>query len=138
MFTDLKRSWNRLKNAPPGKRFCQQYEANQREARPAWAKPVWILLGVAITAGGVVALPAPGPGFLIIGLGLAFLARESKHAARAADWLEVKGRAILAWSVKRWKAASTLGRVGIVTAGVAVAAGAGWLAWVLYLREKLT
>jgi uncharacterized protein (TIGR02611 family) len=57
-------------------------------------RPLMILLGLVIIAGGVVLLPAPGPGWLVIGAGAALLAREFLFLARFLDRLEVRLRRI--------------------------------------------
>ena len=67
-------------------------------------------VGLLIVAIGIVGLPAPGPGFLIIALGGAFLARESHAVARAMDWLEVRLRRVLHWARSAWKHAAPLAR----------------------------
>jgi hypothetical protein len=41
---------------------------------------------------GLVLLPLPGPGLLVITAGVLLMAEESHAAARALDWLEVKAR----------------------------------------------
>jgi uncharacterized protein (TIGR02611 family) len=75
------------------------------------------LLGVAITLGGLLLVPLPGPGWLIVLAGLALLATEFEPARRL---LEFARRTLLGWTV--W-----LGRQGVaVRAGV----GLGTLACV--------
>jgi hypothetical protein len=44
---------------------------------------------------GVVFLPLPGPGLLIIAAGALLVAEESLSAARALDWLERKARRLM-------------------------------------------
>ncbi|KNX37177.1 TIGR02611 family protein [Luteipulveratus halotolerans] len=55
------------------------------------------LVGLAIVAVGVAAIPLPGPGWLIVFLGLGVWASEFDWAARLLDW--VKGK-VTAWT--RW------------------------------------
>lgn len=133
MFDKLKRSWRQLKAGKPGHRFQSQYEAQQKRRRPAWVRPVWMAAGTAVMAVGVVALPAPGPGFLIIGLGAALVARESLIAARILDWIELRLRDAWAWLKDAWATAPwpVKGLAALFCAGTAVALG--WLAtvWVL-------
>ncbi len=85
MLEGLRRSWRLLKKGKPGHRFQSQYEAQQKSRRPAWARPVWLAAGTVIMALGVVALPAPGPGFLVIGLGGAPLRGESTELTGQPD-----------------------------------------------------
>jgi hypothetical protein len=50
-------------------------------------------------------MPLPGPGWPVVLLGAALLARESPRAARALDWVEARFRRLLSWGSL---AASTL------------------------------
>lgn len=93
----------------------------------AWRIGVTVL-GVAIVVGGIVLLPLPGPGWLIIFAGLGLLATEYEWAARLLRFARDQ--------VKRWTA--WLGRqpvwlrvlFGLLTAAVIVAAV--WVAWQVY------
>src|ERR671933_2994244 len=67
------------------------------------------LLGVAITVGGLLLVPLPGPGWLIVLAGLAVLATEFEPARRLLDFAPGRLAAWTAW----------LGRQGVaVRAGV--------------------
>jgi uncharacterized protein (TIGR02611 family) len=46
------------------------------------------VLGGVLTAIGVVLVPLPGPGWLVVFLGLAVLGTEFRWAARVAGWLK--------------------------------------------------
>ena len=135
MLDGLRRSWRRLRKGTPGHRFQSQYEAQQKSRRPAWHRPVWLAAGTVIIALGVVALPAPGPGFLVIGMGGALIARESSIAARALDRIELGLRAAWAWLKDAWALAPWPVKVlaVIVCSGTAVALG--WLAAVYFLSR---
>lgn len=61
------------------------------------------LLGVAVVAVGVVLLPLPGPGWLIIFGGLGILASEYPWAARLLRWARAQ---LLRWT--RWLAVQPL------------------------------
>lgn len=92
----LRSAWRGFRDAEPGTRFEQQHESNQKSRKSRrWARPVWILLGVVVVLIGFVALPAPGPGMLVIAGGAALLARESLLVARLLDGLEVRIRRLL-------------------------------------------
>ncbi len=75
------------------------------------------LLGVAITLGGLLLVPLPGPGWLIVLAGLALLATEFEPARRL---LEFARRTLQMWT-------SWLGRQGM---GVRAGVGVGTLACV--------
>lgn len=87
-------------------------------------KIVITICGLLLLAVGVIAMPYPGPGFLIILIGLAILAKEYEFAER---WLTKGERAYESW--KAW-----LGRqnviVGIIFFLVAAAVGLAML-WLM-------
>lgn len=135
MFKSLKQSWHRLKTGEPGRRFQQEYAAHQASRRTKWSRPLLLILGVVIVAVGLVALPAPGPGTLVLALGAALLARESKAVAKASDWLEVQLRRVARWAKEVWKGAPLWGKVAISLAGVALTALAGFGAFEVFVRR---
>jgi hypothetical protein len=85
----MKKAWRKFADRRPGTRFHQMYEEHQRAAKAGWVRVLWVVSGVAILAIGLVALPMPGPGTLIVALGAGLIARESSKLARALDSLEV-------------------------------------------------
>jgi uncharacterized protein (TIGR02611 family) len=91
----LRDNWERFKKAEPGTRFEKQYEANQRARKKKWTRSAMIALGVAVLLVGLVALPAPGPGTLVLAAGVALLARESRWIAEKADSAEVTLRRLV-------------------------------------------
>lgn len=135
MFKSLKQSWHRLKTGEPGRRFQQEYAAHQASRRTTWSRPLMIILGVIIVAVGLVALPAPGPGTLVLALGAALLARESKAVAKTSDWLELRLRHVGRWAGRSWNAAPWWGKVAISLAGVALTALAGFGAFEAFVRR---
>lgn len=96
MIEGLKRDWHRLRTGKPGDRFQGSQRAHAEARHGKWARFVSLGGGALLIAVGIVALPAPGPGWLIIGLGAALIARESAMVARALDAIEVKLRKVLA------------------------------------------
>ena len=94
MRTRLKRAWRRFADAPPGTRFERLHQEHQKGRHLQWMRPLMILLGIVVIAVGVVLLPAPGPGWLVIGAGAGLLARELLFLARFLDRLEVRVRRI--------------------------------------------
>ena len=91
-YMELKKEWRQFKSAKPGTRFTRQYESNQEERKHKWTRPAMIALGALIILVGIVALPAPGPGMLVIAAGAALLARESRWIAERLDAAEVSLR----------------------------------------------
>jgi uncharacterized protein (TIGR02611 family) len=131
----LKEHWQDLKRGRPGHRFQDHY-AKRHETGSSPARKVLFLGGGAlIVAAGIFFLPAPGPGFVIIFLGGGLMAQESKHAAKALDWAERRVRGVLKWAHHIWKRATTPLRVVIVSLGVLLAAGAGYIAYQIFLAK---
>jgi hypothetical protein len=81
-------------------------------------------IAVLILIVGIAMMPLPGPGFPIVLVGAALLARESSRAARALDWLEVKIRSVWAWGVHRWRKISPALKVSIFLVAAANLAAA--------------
>jgi uncharacterized protein (TIGR02611 family) len=100
-----------------------------RTGRIAWRVAVTVA-GVGIIAGGIVLLPLPGPGWLIIFAGLGLLATEYEWAARLLHY----GRRTLArWTAwvsdRHWAIQALIGVAGVVLLGALFAA-----AWWYYAR----
>jgi hypothetical protein len=76
-------------------------------------------------------MPLPGPGWPIVLLGAALLARESSRAARALDWLEVRFRRLLSWGVCRWQRAPFGLRCIAIVIALAVLGTGAWAVWSL-------
>lgn len=96
MFDSLKRKWHEFAERKPGTRFTEMYEEHQRAGKSRFKRVLFVIAGVVIVAIGIVALPAPGPGTLVIALGAGLIARESQKLAHALDRLELSLR-------KLWK-----------------------------------
>ena len=61
-----------------------------------WARKAIVgLAGVVVIAIGIVLIPLPGPGWLIVAGGLAILATEFPAARRQLDRLKAKARSLL-------------------------------------------
>lgn len=93
--------------------------------RLAWRLAI-TFIGVAVIAIGIVLLPLPGPGWLIIFAGLGLLATEYAWAARLLKWLRHQ---FLRWS--HWLAEQplwiqSLGTVLSVAVLAAIALAAWW------------
>ena len=100
-----------------------------RAGRWAWRCGVGVL-GVAVIALGIVLLPLPGPGWLIVFAGLAILASEFEWAARL---LRYARRKVSDW--RNWLAIQGRGaQVLLGVAGLAVLVGVVAAAWWVYSR----
>lgn len=67
-------------------------------------KPFIFLLGFAIVGTGIILLPLPGPGWVIIFAGFAILASEFEFAERVRDRLIHVLKLLIAWAQRAWKA----------------------------------
>lgn len=88
------------------------------------------VLGVAVIAGGIVLLPLPGPGWLIIFAGLGLLATEFEWAARLLRFARAKVSAWTDWIATRSRPMQLLVGLG----GLVILAGAVAAAWWYYAR----
>ena len=96
MLRRLKAGWRELKHGRPGRRFEERYlRARQGPACGRIRKCLLIAGGFLIVLVGIVFLPMPGPGMLIIAIGALMMAEESRAAARTLDWLEAKARRLV-------------------------------------------
>jgi hypothetical protein len=89
----LKRAWQKFKNRRPGFRFHGMYADHHKSAKAPWKRVAYVAGGIVVVVAGLIALPAPGPGTLIIALGMALIARESEKLANKLDRFEVYLRA---------------------------------------------
>ena len=128
-FGRLKRQWRDLAAARPGNRFQQRYARRQQARRSRYSGPLTIAAGVLIALFGLVMLPAPGPGMIVVLIGASFIAEESRVAARALDWIEVHARRALRRASRIWGQASIAVK-GLIL--LATGIGAGVLAWAAY------
>jgi hypothetical protein len=82
--------------------------------------------GLFIFVVGLVMLPAPGPGCVVVFVGAATMAEESFWVASLLDRIEVRGRRALIAAHRSWEQAS----VSLKAAGLVLATGAaalvGW------------
>jgi uncharacterized protein (TIGR02611 family) len=134
MLGRLKKQWKAVVQSPPGQRFRHRYEWRKKQrASPLW-KPLYLVVGTALFVLGLVLLPAPGPGFLVVFVGAAMVGQESLWVARLLDSAELRLRACLAWARRLWKRASAAARAAIIAAAALLAAGTGWTAYVVFLE----
>lgn len=131
MFESLRESWEELKKGEPGERFERHYERRQEEHHGHMQTVLFIGAGVLTLAAGVFFLAAPGPGWLVLFIGGALIAQESRRAARVLDWIELRVRRIAKWALGVWSGASTAVRAAIVALALVLVAGAGFGAWLV-------
>ncbi|NKF24576.1 PGPGW domain-containing protein [Solimonas marina] len=95
MFDALRRNWRLLKQAPAGERFQRYHEHRQHARRGPARRMLQLGGGAVITVIGVIMMPAPGPGTLVVIAGAALMAGESRSVARALDGTERRIRRLL-------------------------------------------
>lgn len=125
----FRQQWLDLTDAKPGTRFQHRYQQRRKKRGSPMAKVLYLVLGLALFLFGLVLLPAPGPGFLVLFPAAAMIAQESLMAAKALDWAEIKVRALLAWAKRAWRRASAALKAVTVTTAAFVAAAAAWAAY---------
>lgn len=62
------------------------------------------IIGWVVVLVGIIDLPLPGPGWVIIFLGFAILATEFAHAKRTRDWMVHVLKKITDWFQQQWQA----------------------------------
>jgi hypothetical protein len=95
MFRTLRLQWHNLTQAKPGRRFQNRYYARKRRRTGPFVKALYIAGGAVLMVLGIVLLPAPGPGALVLLLGAAITAQESLAVARLCDAAEIRARRLL-------------------------------------------
>src|SRR5882724_3905374 len=79
------------------------------------------LTGAAVIAVGIVLLPLPGPGWVIIFIGLGIWATEFRWAARLLRWVRSRVRAWTAWLGRRRLLTRAAVTVALAAATLAIA-----------------
>ena len=77
------------------------------------------MVGLAVLAVGIVAIPYPGPGWALVFLGLGILATEFRWAQRALHFVRVRYDKVMAWFRRQGRWVQVLGVA--FTAAVVVA-----------------
>ena len=102
MFGTLRHSWSDLKKGKPGERFQQRYRRVHQRPGGMVRKILILVGGVLIILVGLILLPAPGPGMLVVLIGAALTAQESFFVARTLDSAEVSLRRVAARIRRAW------------------------------------
>jgi hypothetical protein len=92
MLTRLKRELRLLQDAPAGSRFRRRHKRMLARKPPTWLRLARILGSALVAAAGVLLFALPGPGILVVILGLAMLGGEFAWVARMLDWGELQLR----------------------------------------------
>jgi len=85
------------------------------------------IVGSAIIIGGLLLVPLPGPGWLIVFLGLGILATEFRWASRLLGWSRYQLGRWSEWTRRRSRWVQTA--MGLGVACIVVGIFAGYIAW---------
>jgi len=106
--------------------FVDRYVRRNPLTRLVWRITVG-LVGTAIVVTGIILLPLPGPGWLIIFLGLGVLSTEFEWARRLLDYAKAQVDAWTGWVTRQSLAVRLL--IGLGTLAIVAAAAVGYVAW---------
>jgi uncharacterized membrane protein YdbT with pleckstrin-like domain len=96
MFDQLKKDWEILRENPPGARFQARYKYRKFHSPPSGLRRILkIAAGIILIPLGIVLWFIPGPGWLVIMVGLALLAGRFRWLSVSLDRLEVIIRRII-------------------------------------------
>ena len=102
---DIK-SWDRFVHTTPGRRFYERYKRKQQAKGSVWKRCALVAAGILVCLAGIFFLAVPGPGLLILAVGLALIAQESAGLARMLDRAEIRLRKLLKrinYKVRGWR-----------------------------------
>jgi hypothetical protein len=126
MIRTLRQTWRDFEESVPGKRFQERFERRQRSEKHFFQKALSVGGGILIMAAGLFFLAAPGPGVLVLLVGAGLIAQESFHVARALDWLEVRLRKLVGWSLHVWRHCPLVLKIAIVFLAIALLVAAAF------------
>ncbi len=125
----LRQHWHDIKRGRPGRRFRDRFEKSRRatgkKAGPG-RRALFLAVGVAALAIGVVLVVIPGPAIPFLFLGGALLATESRIIAGFMDWAEVRLRAVAGWVGLRWRRLPKAVRAVLLVLGAGASAASAY------------
>lgn len=134
MIQNLKKQWHLFLRSPPGRRFQEVHKRQKakRGGASAGRKRGLVIAGIAICLLGVVALPLPGPGTLVLGGGLMILAAESIVVARVLDRADKARASLMAKMRQSCQKLGTAKCVLLCACAAALFIGAAAALWVWF------
>ncbi len=134
MIEKAKENWRQFKESEPGHRFQDGYRRRQQSSSGRFSPRtlLGVVGGIAIVVGGLIAVPGPGPGWVITFVGLGLIAGEFRPIARFMDWAEVKLRALARWGADIWMSSSTVVKALICLAILLCIAALGYGSYHLF------
>lgn len=96
MFEKMKKDWRILRENPPGDRFQARYRHGREGSGPGAVNTIIrYILGILLILIGVILWFIPGPGWLFVFIGLAFIAGRSRWLSKWMDRAELWVRQVL-------------------------------------------
>ena len=133
MFGKVRRQWQAMVEAQPGKRFQARYEQRRRMRASVLWTPLYLILGSALFVLGLTMMVAPGPGLIVLFIGAALIGQESLVVARALDRAEVGLRRAAQAALRSWQRTSLVAKAAVAIFGACALAGAGWGAYAIFI-----
>jgi uncharacterized membrane protein HdeD (DUF308 family) len=130
--TPFRKTLRRLGSSGAGRRFQKVHSIESQKRKP-WVRSVKLLLGILLIAIGTFLLAVPGPGLLVILVGLGVLASGSRAVARLLDRSEVLARNSWHQTAKRWRESPWYGRIAFAALLAAMVAAAGFGVLIIFL-----
>lgn len=139
MIERARENWRRFKESEPGQRFQDRYRRHQENRRGELDPRTFLSIGggILVVVGGLIAVPGPGPGWLITFLGLGLVAGEFQPVARSMDRAEVKLRALARWVAGAWTSSSTAVKVSICLAILLCLVALVYVAYYLFFGSSI-
>ena len=97
------------------------------------------LVGLAVLAIGIIAIPYPGPGWALVFLGLGILATEFRWAQLALHWVKVRYDKVMDWFKRQGPWVKALGAAltgAIVVATLWLLGAVGWSAGLVGVEQE--
>lgn len=129
----LKASWRCVKHGRAGSRFvdCHRYKETLRRQHGNLTRNVDLVVGALLVLAGLVMMPAPGPGWPLLALGLALLGGEFVGVARWLDKTELLARWVINRFKQAWRDSTILVKVGLIFFVGSVAVAVCYFGWLL-------
>lgn len=111
--------------SPPGARFRDRYHRHheRRQRNSAFARSLYLALGMIVAVSSLLLAPLPGPGWATVFLGLGIVAGEHEPSAKLLDYAEVYLRRVGLRVQGLWLSSGSAGRMVMVMAGAMMATG---------------
>jgi hypothetical protein len=92
--------WKQFSEIPSGQRFIARYRARRSQPGGLLRKGLIVAAGLLLMLAGLAMIVLPGPGLLTMIIGAAFIAEESRVAARVLDRIDRWASRMM----QRWRA----------------------------------